>query len=103
MLDPSIGWRLGFLIGPVIGLCIWNVRRHLPESPRWLIIHGREREAEESIAYIEHEVESVRPAARAGRREPGDRDPPEPPVNFLHLAKVLFAQYTVAVHPRARR
>src|SRR4029079_519746 len=35
-LSLGLGWRLGFLIGPVIGLAIWNLRRHLPESPRWL-------------------------------------------------------------------
>jgi len=56
-IDISIGWRLGFLIGPIIGVAIWNLRRHLPESPRWQIMHGREAEAEESIAFIEHEVE----------------------------------------------
>src|SRR3954447_9168772 len=42
-LPHSIAWRIGFLIGPVLGLCIWNLRRHLPESPRWLIMHGREQ------------------------------------------------------------
>ncbi|MGZ8250090.1 MFS transporter, partial [Methylomagnum sp.] len=42
----GFGWRLGFLIGPVLGLLIWRGRRHLPESPRWLIVHGREEEAE---------------------------------------------------------
>src|SRR3954463_2240428 len=57
VMSPSVGWRLAFLIGPVLGLVILLVRRHLPESPRWLVMHGREREAEESISYIEHEVE----------------------------------------------
>jgi MFS family permease len=33
-LDHSLAWRLGFLVGPALGLCIWNLRRHLPESPR---------------------------------------------------------------------
>ena len=94
VLDPSIGWRLGFLIGPAIGVCIWNVRRHLPESPRWLIIHGREREAEESIAFIEHEVESAGQTLEPVDESRAIEIRPQPPVNFLHLARVLFAQYT---------
>src|SRR6476619_612152 len=56
VLPHNIAWRVGFLIGPVLGLCIWNLRRHLPESPRWLIMHGREQEAEDNIAFIEREV-----------------------------------------------
>ncbi len=43
-LSPDLGWRLGFLIGPILGAAIWGLRRHLPESPRWLIMHGREAE-----------------------------------------------------------
>jgi MFS family permease len=57
VLSLSVGWRVAFLIGPVLGLVILFVRRHLPESPRWQVMNGREREAEESITYIEHEVE----------------------------------------------
>ena len=37
------GWRIGFFIGPVLGLIIICLRRHIPESPRWLMTHGRER------------------------------------------------------------
>jgi MFS family permease len=37
------GWRTAFLVGPVLGLVIIYVRRSLPESPRWLVMHGRER------------------------------------------------------------
>src|SRR5690348_5668899 len=40
VLSPHLGWRLGFLIGPVLGLVILLVRRNLPESPRWLLMHG---------------------------------------------------------------
>jgi MFS family permease len=58
-MDLSLGWRLGFLIGPVLGLVILVVRRHLPESPRWQIMHGRNAEAEESITEIEREVEET--------------------------------------------
>ena len=45
-LDPSLGWRIGFLIGPVLGVVILFVRRNLPESPRWQIMHGHADAAE---------------------------------------------------------
>jgi MFS family permease len=50
---PDTGWRLAFLIGSVLGLVIFALRTWIPESPRWLVIHGRETEAEETIAAIE--------------------------------------------------
>ncbi len=56
LLEPSLGWRLGFAIGPVLGLVIIYVRRHLPESPRWQVMHGQTREAEQTIGYIEEQV-----------------------------------------------
>ncbi|MDQ1660143.1 MAG: hypothetical protein QOJ68_123, partial [Blastococcus sp.] len=59
VMSVSLGWRLAFLLGPVLGLVIIFVRRHLPESPRWQVMHGQEREAEESISFIEHEVEQT--------------------------------------------
>jgi MFS family permease len=96
VLPHSIAWRLGFLIGPAIGVCIWNLRRHLPESPRWLIVHGREQEAEENIAIIEREVEGKEGAAALPPIDDSKAIDirPQPPVNFVHLAKVLFVQYT---------
>ncbi|MEA2346462.1 MAG: hypothetical protein QOG62_249 [Thermoleophilaceae bacterium] len=56
VVDVSLGWRLAFLVGPVIGLAIWGLRRHLPESPRWLVMHGREQEANDTIDEIERQV-----------------------------------------------
>jgi MFS family permease len=51
-----IGWRLGFGIGAVIGCGILYLRRFIPESPRWLLVHGRVQEAEKIVADIEHTV-----------------------------------------------
>ena len=52
------GWRLAFLTGGVLGLAILLVRRHVPESPRWLIRHGHAEEAERVVLDIEREVEA---------------------------------------------
>jgi len=52
-LPVDIGWRLGFLVGPVLAIVILVIRRNLPESPRWLLTHGRAPEAEASMQQIE--------------------------------------------------
>lgn len=57
---PAAGWRIAFLVGPVLALVIIYVRRNLPESPRWQIMHGKQREAEGSIAEIEYDVSATR-------------------------------------------
>lgn len=52
----DVGWRVSFAMGALLGLGILFVRRHVPESPRWLFIHGREEEAERIVDEIESEV-----------------------------------------------
>ncbi len=61
-VGENIGWRLAFFIGPILGLSIIWLRRHIPESPRWLLTHGRAEEADRTVDEIEERV----------RREGGD-------------------------------
>jgi MFS family permease len=61
LLPVDVGWRLGFAVGGVLGLGILLMRRHVPESPRWLVTHGWGEQAEATVADIEQRViESTR-------------------------------------------
>lgn len=70
-LAPDTSWRIAFAVGPVLALVIIYVRRNLPESPRWQIMHGRERAAEASIAEIEEDVWGNQGRTPAGQRQWG--------------------------------
>jgi MFS family permease len=61
LLDPrrfpiSLGWRFAFGIGATLGLIVIFFRRWIPESPRWLMIHGRNDEAEAIVDRVERQI-----------------------------------------------
>jgi MFS family permease len=62
-----LGWRLAFGIGATLGLIVIFFRRWIPESPRWLMIHGRNPEAEEIVGGVERRIFGTRGAAVSDR------------------------------------
>ena len=61
LLDPNripvwLGWRFAFGIGAMLGLIVIFFRRWIPESPRWLMIHGRNPEAEKIVGDVEQQI-----------------------------------------------
>jgi len=55
-VPPTLSWRFVFGIGAVLGLGVLLLRRYIPESPRWLLIHAQKGEAERVVGEIEQEV-----------------------------------------------
>jgi len=91
----DLGWRLSFVLGAIIGLAVLLVRRNVPESPRWLFIHGREREADRIVGQIEDDV-----------REQTGEDLPEPDEKPLKVRQrrtiplTLIIRSAVTMYPR---
>ena len=86
----NVGWRLAFLMGPVLALVVIVVARTLPESPRWLLTHGRVDEAEAELAKIE--------AAQGRPLEPVSDDlaielVPETQYGYLRFVRLVFHTY----------
>ena len=89
----NVGWRLAFLMGPVLALIVIVVGRTLPESPRWLLTHGRVDEAEAELAKIEEA------ARKAGQTvEPVDPSRaitlvPEKKYGYMQFLRLVFHTY----------
>ncbi|WP_169807670.1 MFS transporter [Herbidospora mongoliensis] len=63
VLPEDIGWRVLFGLGAILGIGILLIRRLVPESPRWLFIHGKDEEAERIVTDIERSVHKELPKA----------------------------------------
>jgi MFS family permease len=92
-LPDSYSWRVAFLVGPALGFLVLFIRRNLPESPRWLVMHGREQEAEAAVAEIERHTEET-----GGTLAPVDESKaievvPATNIGFVALTRTLFATY----------
>jgi len=91
-LPVDVGWRLCFALGVVLGLVILLVRRNVPESPRWLFIHGRADQAEDLVDGIEQRVEAETGATLA---EPSRSITirQRRTIGFVAIARTMFTRY----------
>ena len=92
VLAPSLGWRLGFGLGAVLAIGILFIRNMVPESPRWLLTHGRADEAEEVVRRIEAEVQKSHPNLPEPEGEPLEIEQRES-IGFIAIAKHVMREY----------
>ena len=92
IFPETIGWRLCFVFGAVLGVAIIIVRRVIPESPRWLMTHGRVRDAEAVVSEIERQISQYHGTTLA---EPDGHLTihPRPHATMLTVARELFQSY----------
>src|SRR5262245_26788138 len=91
-LAVGVGWRVAFGAGVVLGVVILLVRRNVPESPRWLFIHGREDKAEQIVGDIENRATDGHP----DRLEPVDKEitiHQRHTIGFGTIAKTMLTTY----------
>jgi MFS family permease len=97
LLDTSlfaadVGWRIAFGLCAFMGLGIVLVRRNVPESPRWLFLHGHDSEAERVTRRIERQItestgqELIEPRRRIRIKQRG-------PMGIGEIAGVVFKMY----------
>ena len=95
VLDPGflpadVGWRVAFGLGAALGLPILYLRRFVPESPRWLMLHGRIDDAERVVAELECAAPRAQATETLARLRLRVR---EGATNLVDLARSLFRLY----------
>ena len=93
VIDQFYGWRIAFWLGGVLGIGVLLIRRYVPESPRWLVTHARNEEAEETVGQIENDVRS-----QTGQDLPPVREDPihieqRESIGFGIIARAMFQMY----------
>ena len=96
VIDPEIGWRAAFVIGGLLGVVVLLMRRALPESPRWLMLHGRPGEADRVMQAIERSVV----AGRGGAALPPPAHGPLTMRRRRHTELWEVAHAMLRLHPR---
>jgi MFS family permease len=97
LLDPKLfridlGWRLAFGLGAILGIGVLLTRQFLPESPRWLMIKGRQEEAEKIVTEIERKV-SEQTGEKLDEPDGSIVIEPRESTSFGAIARTLFSRY----------
>jgi len=87
------GWRIGFFIGPLLGLIIIFLRRTIPESPRWQMTHGQEEQAERTVDDIEERIKSHGTQLKPVDESKALEITQSPRLSIVELTKIFFGQY----------
>ena len=91
-LAVNVGWRVGFGLGAILAIGILFVRHMVPESPRWLLTHGRADEAEQVVRQIEAEVKKSHPNLPEPEGEPLEIEQRRS-IGFIAIARHVAKEY----------
>ncbi len=92
-LPIDLGWRLAFGLGAALGLVIIALRRHIPESPRWLLTHGQPEEADRIVARLEQQIQEESAGGSLPEAKGWITIRQRDAIGFSELAGVMIRQY----------